>query len=286
MFWRLKTAMMFAFMTLILAGIGSAIGYFFNNIWTGFYVMIGISIVFSFISYFYSKPMALKANGARIITQEEEPRLWRIVSDVAMKANVPMPEVGIVETPMPNAFATGRGPKNAAVVATTGLLAMLPDDELEGVIAHEMSHVKNRDILVMSVAATMAAVISYLARMATMMAIFGNNDNRNPAAFAILILLEITIPIAAILVQLGVSRNREYLADATGAKITKNPRALARALAHISEGPKVEYDNTTYAHMWIENPNQSGMSLTQKLFSTHPPTSERIRRLEEMDGKI
>ena len=222
------------------------------------------------------------------MTEAEEPRLYAIVRGVADKAGVPMPEVGVSEMYMPNAFATGRNPKDAAVVATRGLLNLLSDSELEGVIAHEMAHVKNRDILVMSIASTMAAVLSYLSRYAIWM-VMASNNNRNAATYAIAIALSITVPIAAMLVQLGVSRNREYLADETGARFTGNPRALASALRTIETGvgsPKNDYNNNSYADMWISNPVRSKKSWFSKLFSTHPPMDDRIARLNALADKM
>lgn len=287
--WQVRTASMFIVMTLILLGIGSLIGYFFDNVWLGLVLMLALSVVFSFYAYFFSKQSALRANKARIVTEAEEPRLYAIVRKVAEKAEVPMPEVGVSDVYMPNAFATGRNPKNAAVVATRGLLNLLPDDELEGVIAHEMAHVKNRDILVMSVASTMAAVLSYLSRYIVWALLFSNNDNRNPMMYAIAIAVSVTVPIAAILMQLGVSRSREYLADETGAKITGNPRALARALRSIESGvnsPKNDYSNDSYADMWISNPVRSKKSWLTRLFSTHPPMDDRIARLNDLAAKM
>lgn len=290
--WRLKTASMFVVMTLILLMVGSAIGWIFNNMWTGLVVMLGLSVVFNLYAYFFSKRSALRANRARIVTEAEEPELYRVVRSVAGKAGVPMPEVGVTEDIMPNAFATGRGPKDAAVVATRGLLQMLREDELEGVIAHEMSHVKNRDILVMSVASTMAAVLSYLSRYAMWAVMFGqggDNGQSRAVSYALAMLLSITVPIAALLVQLGVSRSREYLADETGAKITGNPRALAKALRTIESGcasPRNEYDNNSYADMWISNPVRQKRSIFTGMFSTHPPMDERVRRLNELADRM
>ncbi|MDR1405555.1 MAG: M48 family metalloprotease [Candidatus Methanoplasma sp.] len=286
--WHLKTAAMFVMMTLILLAVGTAIGYLFDSMWLGLIMMLGLSVVFNLYAYFFSKRSALRANRARIVTEAEEPRLHAIVRGVAAKAGVPMPEVGISELPMPNAFATGRNPKNAAVVATRGLLSLLPDDELEGVIAHEMAHVRNRDILVMSVASTMAAVLSYLSRYAIYAVMFGGNNNKNALSYVIAIALSITVPIAALLVQLGVSRSREYLADETGARITGNPRALARALRSIETGvnsPRNEYDSSSYADMWISDPVRK-RSLFTKMFSTHPPMDDRIARLNDLAMKM
>jgi heat shock protein HtpX len=279
---------MFIVMTLILLAVGTAIGYLFNEIWLGLTVMLVLAVAFNLYAYFFSKRSALRANRARIVTEAEEPRLYAIVKSVADKAGIPMPEVGVSDLPMPNAFATGRNPKNAAVVATRGLLGMLTDDELEGVIAHEIAHVKNRDILVMSVASTMAAVLSYLSRYAIWAVMLGG-DNRNISHYAIAIALSITVPIAALLVQLGVSRSREYLADETGAKITGNPRALASALRSIESGvqsPRNEYSNTSYADMWISNPVRKKKNIFSRLFSTHPPMDDRIERLNDLARKM
>ena len=277
---------MFIVMSMIMAVVGLIVGLYFGNIWLGLIVLLAIAVIFNFYSYFSSKKHALKANRARIVTEAEEPRLYGIVKRVAEKAGVPMPEVGVSDVPMPNAFATGRNPKNAAVVATRGLLDMLPDDQLEGVIAHEMAHVKNRDILVMSIASTMAAILTYLSRYLMWSMIL--NRDRNPLMIAIGVAVGVTVPIASVLVQLGVSRNREFLADETGAKITGNPMALANALRSIERGvasPKNDYDNSSYASMWISNPLKKKKFLS-KLFSTHPPMDERIARLTEMASKM
>lgn len=301
MLWRLRTAGMFLFMTLLLMAIGALISYIVGADWM--YGIVAMLIVSSFLcifSYFGSKDMALKANGARIITEAENPRLYGVVRDVAGKAGIPMPEVGIVDSSMANAFATGRNPENAAVVATTGLLDLLPDDELEGVIAHEMSHVKNRDILVMSVASAMAVMITYVSRIAIFASMF-NGNNRNSYAYIIALVASVTVPIAAVLVQLGISRNREYLADKSGAEIIHNPRALANALNRLENGNQTVYSYTLedqnarsapspagdydFAHMWIAgSPKKTG--LTTRMFSTHPPMEERIRRLNEMAERM
>jgi len=294
MFWRIRTGMMFLMMTLILVLIGSAVGMIFNNAPLGLIVMLAASVILSLYSYFFSKNSALRANKVRLVTEAEEPRLYAIVRKLADEAGLPMPEVGVADTMMPNAFATGRSPKDAAVVATRGILHMLPDDELEGVFAHELSHVKNRDILVMSVASTLAAVLSYTSRYAYYMILFSddNRDNKGPMLIIALI-LSITVPIAALLMQMGVSRNREYLADETGGRMTGNPRALARALRHIEGGCETttaEYTEKSYADLWISNPlTGKNKRIFSSLFSTHPPTDERVKRLnalaDELDKK-
>ena len=305
-FWRLRTLSMFAVLTLILMGLGVIISVLFMDNWMiGLVIMAAISLIVCFISYYKSKELALAHARARIVTEEECPRLYAIVREVAEKAELPMPEIGISPEMSPNAFATGRNPQNAAVVCTEGILNMLPDDELRGVIAHEMSHVKNRDILVMSIASALASIISYVARMMWWMAFLtpsSRDDNGNRLIFlAIALAAQIFVPIAALMVQLGISRNREYLADETGAMIIKDPRALARALDHLERGneavqayreahpnshdrnnPANDYD---YAHMWIADPLKKG-SLISRLFSTHPPMAERIDRLNKLADKM
>ncbi len=289
MYWRIRTAAMFVMMTGILVVIGSLVGTLFNNWMLGFAVMLVVSIAFNLFSYFFSKNMALKSNRVRLVTREEEPRLYNIVESLAMRADLPMPEVGISEVPMPNAFATGRNPKNAAVVATRPLLNLLTDEELEGVMAHELSHVKNRDILVMSVASTMASIISFVTRMAVYSAIFNSEDN-NGMSLAIALLADVTMPIAAMLIQLGVSRNREYLADQSAGELTGNPMALARALTSIESGCSSRtnnYDNPSYENVWISNPfGQRKTGVLVSLFRTHPTTPDRIARLKALDEKI
>ncbi|MBR4686159.1 MAG: zinc metalloprotease HtpX [Candidatus Methanomethylophilaceae archaeon] len=286
--WHLRTAGMFVAMTGILVALGSVIGYAFDRMWTGLYIMLGISILVSFASYFFSKSMALSANKVRIVTREEEPRLYGIVERLAMKANLPMPEVGISEVNMPNAFATGRNPKNAAVVATRPILSLLSDEELEGVLAHELSHVKNRDILVMSTASALASIVSFISRMAVWSALL--SDNRNPYGLVIAIVADLTLPFAAMLVQLGISRNREFLADESGAKLTGKPMALARALQALETGCSSrtnKYDNPSGANMWITNPygKKKGIGLAS-LFRTHPSTEERVERLMKLDEQL
>ena len=286
--WRFRTAVMFVAMTGLLVALGSIVGYIFKNVWTGFYIMLALSLVITFASFFFSKKMALAANKVHLVTREEEPRLYNTVERLANKAGLPMPEVGVSEVPMPNAFATGRGPKDAAVVATRPLLNLLSDEELEGVLAHELSHVKNRDILVMSVAAALASIISFAARMAMWSALF--SDNRNAAGLVLLILADITLPIAAMLIQLGVSRNREYLADETGARLTGKPMALASALISLERGcssSQNTYDNPSCANMWISSPyGKKKSSFTAALFRTHPTTEDRVARLKQLDEEI
>lgn len=288
MHWRLRTLAMFAMMSLILVVIGTVVGYLFNSWMLGMAAMLVVSILFNLYSYFFSKKMALRANKVRLVTREEEPRLYGIVENLARNAGLPMPEVGISNVPMPNAFATGRSPKDAAVVATAPLLNMLTDDELEGVMAHELSHVKNRDILVMSVASTMASIVAYITRIAVWSTIL--SDEKNLVNLLVAIVADITLPIAAFLVTLGVSRNREYLADESGARLTGKPMALASALTKIEGGCTSranEYDNVAYENVWISSPfGKKALRGLSGLFQTHPSTPDRIERLKAIDNEL
>ena len=289
MHWRIRTAAMFAALTALLVVIGIVVGGLLNNWIIGLVVMLVISVGINVFSYFFSKKFALMANKVHLVTREQEPRLYRIVENLAMQAGLPMPEVGVSDMPVPNAFATGRNPKNAAVVATRQILNLLNDDELEGVMAHELSHVKNRDILVMSVASTMASVVAYVTRMAVWAALL-NNDENNGGNLIIAIIADITLPIAAMLIQLGVSRNREYLADESGARLTGRPMALASALTKLESGCSAKtntYDNPSTANMWISNPfGQRRTRGLVNLFRTHPSTPDRIERLKKLDEEI
>ncbi|MCQ2085947.1 MAG: M48 family metalloprotease [archaeon] len=312
--WRFRTAIMFVFLTALLMFMGALASLWLSS---GWYIGAGVMLMFSsimcLISYYKSKEIALRMNHAKIIDERENPRLYRLVREVAQRAEVPMPEVGLCISPQPNAFATGRNPSHAAVVVTSSLLDLLPDDELRGVIAHEMSHIKNRDILIMSIASTLAMAISYVAHYLYWIAFVNSfdkqrdDDNSAIILMAVAIATQILVPIAAVIVQLGISRNREYLADETGAKITGSPLALARALRHLDEtigkiNSPINYHTRTHnsgtttafnpadeyqsAHMWIANPLTGKRSIFSSLFSTHPPMEERIARLNALAYKL
>lgn len=287
-YW-IRTALLFVIMTGILVAIGSLVGVFLGDWKMGFVVMFCISILFNLFAVFGSKRMALSAHKVRIITYDDDPRLYSTVQNLAEKAGLPMPQVGISELPMPNAFATGRGPKDAAVVATRPLLNLLDDDELAGVMAHELSHVKNRDILVMSAASMLASMVAFITRMAVWSAIF-SNDEDNGMSFALAILADITLPIAAMLIQLAVSRSREYLADESGARLTGKPMALASALIKLEMGctsRQNTYDNPSTANMWISDPyGKKKRSFLKNIFSTHPSNEDRIEKLRKLDAEI
>jgi heat shock protein HtpX len=287
----IRTAAMFLVLTLIFMGIGAVLWYvlFDGTMESLMWVMaafIAISSLINLFSFFFSKKIVLKIHKVKIIKREDNPRLYNIVEGVARQGNLPMPQVGITKNPTPNAFATGRGPKNAAVVATTGLMDLLDDKELRGVMAHEMAHVKNRDVLVMTIAATIAGAISIMARFA-LFASLGNN--RNGGAVIIALIAYITIPIAAMMIQLGISRGREYKADEAGARMINDPASLASALYKLENGNiqrPMENESPSHAHMWIANPLGGRRKGGASLFSTHPPIQERINRLNKMAGKI
>lgn len=298
LWWQFRTFLMFTFLTLILVIFGIFIDMMMApNTWSNIGIVVGISLLVCFVSYYKSKDMALRFSNARIISEYENPRLFGIVRDVVDKAGLPMPQIGIAPTTMPNAFATGRNPQNAAVVFTEGILTLLPNDELKGVIAHEISHIKNRDILVMSIAAALSSIISYISRMAWWSLFLSNKDDRNATTLAIASVAQILVPIAAIIIQLGISRSREYFADKTGAEIINNPRALARALARLENSSMSEntfsknsgtssfVNNYNYAHMWIANPLKRN-SIFAAIFSTHPPMQERIDRLNKLADQL
>ena len=283
----IRTASVFIILTLIMAAVGAVVDFLcgFNLVF--FVILSSVAVIMSFVTMWWSKPLALRANKARIITREENPRLYGIVEKVASEAGLPMPEVGISSYDMPNAFATGRNPRNAAVVATSGLLRLLNDDELEGVIGHEMSHVKNRDILVMSATSAVVSVLTYASRFFLFGALSSDNRNREGggAIVIIAILSYILVPLAGLLLQMAVSRSREYLADETGARITKKPLALANALRKLESGcqnPRNDYTDSAHANMWISEPVAKKRRIFANLFSTHPSTENRIARLEKI----
>lgn len=267
----------------LLTGLLLAVGYLIGG-QGGLTIALIISIVMNFGSYFFSDKIVLMMYRAKEANKSEYPELYRIVKEVAKQAGIPMPKVYIVPTDTPNAFATGRNPKHAVVACTKGIMGLLSKEELKGVIAHEMSHIKNRDILIQTIAATIAGVISYIAMMARFGAIFGGGDrDRNGGEIFYLLAISILTPLIAMLLQLALSRSREYLADETGARTIHDPKALASALAKLESGVSrnpMRFGSPATSSLFIVNPF-SAKGLTG-LLSTHPPMDERIRRLNAM----
>ncbi len=282
--WLLMTV----FLVMVIA-IGYAVSWYLNSS-AILYMAVAFAFIMNFVSYWYSDKIVLRMTGAKRIEKQDHPELWNVVENLSIATGLPMPKVYIVNDPAPNAFATGRNPEHAVVAATTGLLAVLDRNELEGVMAHEMAHVGNRDMLVMTVAVVLAGFIAILADFLMRTMFHGNGRDRSPALMAVAIIGIILAPIAAKLIQLAVSRRREYLADATAALTTRYPEGLASALEKISgyHAPMRSANHAT-AHLFISDPfglaPKGGIiSGINGLFQTHPPAQERIRRLRELSA--
>jgi len=276
----LKTGVLLGVLTALFVVIGYALGG-----QQGMVVAFALAVAMNMFSYWFSDKIVLAMYGARPISEAEAPRLYAIVRRLATRAQIPMPPVYLIPTDAPNAFATGRSPDHAAVAVTEGIMRILDEDELEGVLAHELSHVRNRDVLISTIAATLAGAITYLAHMMQWAAFFGggrsSDDEEGGSPWAML-LLAILAPFAAMLVQLAVSRAREYQADASGARLAGRSSGLAKALEKLETAARAEPmpANPATAHLFIVNP-LSGQTL-MRLFSTHPPIEERVRRLRQM----
>ncbi len=274
-----KTALLLAILTVMLVLIGGAIGGE-----RGMVLAFGMALVINFSSYWFSDKIVLAMYGAQPIEEARAPGLYAMLRRLATRAGIPMPRVYLIPADTPNAFATGRNPQHAAVAVTEGIMRLLDEEELEGVLAHELSHVRNRDVLIATIAATMAGAITYLAHMAQWAAMFGGQRDDeegggNPFA---MILLAVLAPIAALLVQMAVSRSREYQADATGARLAGKTWGLAKALEKLQMAQQVApmAANPATAHLFIVNP--LSRRALMNLFSTHPPLQERIARLRAM----
>lgn len=270
-------------MTILMVIVGLVVGaYFGGDPFSGMIVFLFISILINIFSYFYSDSIVLRAYGAKIIERQDNYRLYDVVKKVADINALPMPRIAIVSSSTPNAFATGRNPEKAVVAATTGLMSILDDNELEGVMAHEMAHVKNRDTLVMCVAATVAGAIAFAARMLWWNSLFSRGRGRVHPALMILVIL--TAPLAAFLLQMAISRSREFHADATAAKLTGKPWSLVNALKKLeweNHRKPLDCGSPTNAALCIVNPLTGG-DFFINLFSTHPPMEARIKALEKL----
>lgn len=281
-----KTIFILLFFLLFIGGLSWLFARFMGNPSITLYVIIG-ALIYALISYFISSRMVLAMNGARSISKQDNPRLYRIVENLAITDGLPMPKVYIMDDPAPNAFATGRDPNSSSVAVTTGLMGMMEDNELEGVIAHELGHIKNYDIRVSMLAFALVAAVGLLADIIIRISWFGGGDDDeggNQLFFIVGIVAAILAPIIAIMIQMAISRKREYLADATGALTTRYPEGLANALAKISQhGSAMKRQNTSTAHLFFANPLKK--SSLAALFSTHPPIADRIARLNKMSSK-
>ena len=277
-----KTVLLMALMTGLLVAVGGAVGGSH-----GAMIMLVISIGMNFFSYWFSDSIVLKSYNAREISEADSPQLYGIVQKLAKNANLPMPRVYVIDTEIPNAFATGRNPDHAAVAVTTGLMKTLDYNEVAGVLGHELAHVKHRDILIGTIAASMAGVVSMIANIVQWGAIFGTRSSDDEGNGGILGFLATVIvaPIAATLIQLAVSRSREYDADKTGGEICGNPMYLANALEKIeyyaANTAPMSKAGTATAHMFIINPLENSKKVLKNLFSTHPDTDDRIAHLRE-----
>jgi len=276
---QFKTVLLLALLSGLIIGLGGLLGGR-----TGIIIALGLAVIMNVGSYWYSDKIVLSMYRARELSPEEAPMLFRMVAELAQAANVPMPRICVVPEETPNAFATGRDPEHGVVAVTEGIMRLLSPEELRGVLAHEMAHIANRDILIQTVAGVLASAITSIANMLQWAAIFGGRSSSeeggsNPLAAMLMAFLA---PVAASLIQMAISRSREYLADATGARLCGQPLALASALARLDAGNQrvPMHANPATENMFIVSP-LSGGSLAG-LFSTHPPMQERIRRLQEM----
>jgi len=275
---QLKTIILLSALTGLMLGVGLLIGGS-----QGLTIALIFAALMNFIMYFFSAKIVLMMYKAKEAKKSDYPKLHLMVEKIAKQADIPKPKIYIIPTNQPNAFATGRNPKSAVVACTEGIMKLLNNEELEGVIAHEIAHVKNRDILITTIAGTIAAVISYVAAMARWGMIFGNDRDNNSGNIIALLLLTIITPIVATIIQLAISRAREFHADATGASFIKNPKGLASALKKIEKAVHVNpmrFGNASTASLFIQNPFTFKGVMT--LLSTHPATDERIKRLNQL----
>lgn len=275
----LKTTILMALLSGLMVAIGGAI-----NGSTGAMIMLVISLGMNFFSYWFSDSMVLKMYDAREISEADSPQLFNIVKNLAQKADLPMPRVYVIDSDVPNAFATGRNPSHAAVAVTTGIMKMLDYNEISGVLGHELAHVKHRDILTGTIAASMAGVVSMVANIVQWGAILGTRSEDDNGGMLGTLATIIVAPIAASLIQMAISRSREYDADKTGGELCGNPMYLASALEKIeyyAQRNTLEHSTPSTAHMFIINPLEGSQKFLQNLFSTHPATEDRISKLRQ-----
>lgn len=280
----LKTTILLASLTGLLVVLGNLIGGSHGATMALFFAGI-----MNFASFWFSDKIVLAMYRAKQVEPSDAPQLYKVVQRICEKNNLPMPKVYIIDNPSPNAFATGRSPNHASVAATTGILSILSEDELEGVMAHELAHVQNRDTLTSTIAATIAGAITWIAHMVQWGAMFGgrsDDDDNSPLGMAGALIMAILAPIAAMLIQMAISRSREYAADESGARMCGKPLSLANALAKLERGASaipLQGGNPSTAHLFIVNPFKGGIA---GLFSTHPPMEQRIERLQQLSRQM
>ena len=277
-----NTVLIIALFLVLIGGLGLVANYVWGGgTWTIFIATIVGAAIYTFIQYFAASSQAVAMSGAHQIEKRDNPRLYRIVENLSITTGMPMPKVYLIDDPAPNAFASGRDPEHAVVAATTGLLDIMDDSELEGVMAHEMGHVQNYDIRVTTIVFGLVVAVGFIADILLRMTFFSRgNRNGNPIVLVLGLAALIIAPLVAGVVQAAVSRQREYLADATGALTTRHPDALASALEKLGAyGRPMRRQNSTMAHMWISDPTKPGV--IDRLFSTHPPIADRAARLRE-----
>ncbi|MET1051567.1 MAG: M48 family metalloprotease [Mycetocola sp.] len=283
---KVNTVVIILVFLLIIGGLGALAGAIYNSPTITIFTLVGATL-YAVLQYFFASSQTLAVSGGHEIQKADNPRLYRIVENLAITTGMPMPKVYLIDDPAPNAFATGRDPQHASVAATTGLLDIMTDSELEGVMAHEMGHVRNYDIRVSMIVFGLVVAIGFIADMLVRMAWFGggnrNNNGGNPIVMIFGLAALIIAPLLASVVQMAVSRQREYLADATGALTTRHPDALASALEKLGAyGRPMRRQNSSMAHLWIADPLKP--SAMARLFSTHPPIAERVARLRTIGG--
>ncbi len=283
-----NTVLIILLFILIIGGLGALAAWVYNDI-SIVVITLVVAIGYAVIQYFAASSQALSLSGAREIQKADNPRLYRIVENLSITTGTPMPKVYIVDDPAPNAFATGRDPQHAVVAATTGILELLDDRELEGVMAHELGHVRNYDIRVSMIVFGLVVAVGFISDIFLRFAFFGgrnnNNGGGNPVVLILGLVAMIVAPLVAAVVQSAISRQREYLADATGALTTRDPEGLADALQKLGEYSRpMQRQNSTMAHMWISDPIKPG--IMDRLFSTHPPIADRVKRLIESGHKF
>jgi heat shock protein HtpX len=279
-----NTVFIILFFLAIIGGLGWLAAYIYNDL-TIVIVTLVIATGYALIQYFTADRQALSMSGAiELRSKADHPRLWRTVENLSITTGTPMPKVYVISDPAPNAFATGRDPQHAVVAATTGLLEIMDDAELEGVMAHELGHVRNYDIRLSMIVFGLVVAVGFISDMLVRMAFFGRgNNNGNPLVLVFGLVAMLIAPLVASLVQLAVSRQREYLADATSAMTTRHPDALASALEKLDAyGRPMRRQNSSMAHLWIADPLKPGV--IDRLFATHPPIADRVKRLEQMGG--